>query len=211
MDAVNIIELKRDGRVKGRSCTNGSKQRSYFTEYESVASPTVSLEGMMSTLLTGAYEGREHISFDVPGTFLQAEMSEDKLVLLKFRSSMAEMMYEVNQYKQYLRKENDKTVLYCKVIKAIYGCIESALQWYKLFSVKDLGFVLNSFDKCVANKMVNGKQLTIAWYVDDCIASHMEKTVLDEFGKVMIKEFGEITITTGSEHDFLGMDQNKYG
>ena len=27
LDAVNIMELKRDGRVKGRSCTNGSKQR----------------------------------------------------------------------------------------------------------------------------------------------------------------------------------------
>ena len=54
----------------------------------------------MSTLLIGAYEGREHISFDVPGAFLQAEMSEDKLVLLKFRGSMAEMICEVNpEYK----------------------------------------------------------------------------------------------------------------
>jgi len=42
LDAVNIIELKRDGRLKERSCANGSKQRSYLTEYESVASPTVS-------------------------------------------------------------------------------------------------------------------------------------------------------------------------
>ncbi len=63
---MNIIELKRDGRVKGRSCANGSKQRSYLTEYES---PAVSLEGIMSTLLIGAYEGREHISFDVSGAF----------------------------------------------------------------------------------------------------------------------------------------------
>ena len=47
LDAVNIIELKRDGRVKGRSCANGSKQRSYLTEYESVTSPTVSLEGRL--------------------------------------------------------------------------------------------------------------------------------------------------------------------
>ena len=45
-------------------------------EYESVASPTVSLEGMMSIFLIGAYEGREHISFDVPGAFLQAEMPD---------------------------------------------------------------------------------------------------------------------------------------
>ena len=47
LDAVNLIELKRDGRLKGRSCANGSKQRSYLTEYDTVASPTVSLEGFL--------------------------------------------------------------------------------------------------------------------------------------------------------------------
>ena len=50
LDAVNLIEPKRDGRLKGRSCANGSKQRSYLTEYDSVASPTVSLEGFFTTV-----------------------------------------------------------------------------------------------------------------------------------------------------------------
>ena len=30
LDVVNLIELKRDGAIKGRSCANGSKQRSYL-------------------------------------------------------------------------------------------------------------------------------------------------------------------------------------
>ena len=30
-----------------------------------------------------------------------------------------------------------------------------------------LGFQLNPFDHCVANKLVNGKQLTVTWHVDD--------------------------------------------
>ena len=30
LDAVNIIEEKCDGRVKGRTCANGSKQRAYL-------------------------------------------------------------------------------------------------------------------------------------------------------------------------------------
>jgi len=135
-------------------------------------------------------------------------MPDDKLVLLKFKGRMADMLADVNEkYRSHVVRENGKSVLYIKVIRAIYGCIESALQWYKLFTevLVGLGFTLNDYDKCVANKMVNGKQLTIAWHVDDCIASHMEKTVLDEFGKIMIKEFGEMTITTGNEHNFLGM------
>ena len=94
LDAVNIIELERDGRLKGRSCANGSKQRSYLKEYDSVASPTVSLEGGFTMLLIGAHEGREHISFDVPGAFLQVEIPDDELVLLRFKGRMAEMLGE---------------------------------------------------------------------------------------------------------------------
>ena len=208
LDAVNLIELKRDGRLKGRSCANGSKQRSYLTEYDSVASPTVSLEGFFTTLLIGAYEEREHISFDVPGAFLQAEMPDDKLVLLRFRGRMADMLGEVNnEYYKHIKYENGKKVLYVKVIRAIYGCIESALQWYKLFTttLQDMGFTINPYDKYIANKLVNGSQLTVAWHVDDCLASHKDSKVLDEFADNMIKEFGAMTITKGMDHDFLGM------
>ena len=58
---------------------------------------------------------------------------------------------------------------------------------------------------CVANKMINGKQCTIAWHVKDCIVSHMEKEVLKQISGIMQTEFGEIKITVGNEHDFLGI------
>ena len=38
-----------------------------------------------------------------------------------------------------------------------------------LFSSNDLeneGFVINPYDPCVANKIVDGKQFTVAWHVD---------------------------------------------
>ena len=59
--------------------------------------------------------------------------------------------------------ENNKKILYLRLLKALYGCVKSALLWYELFSttLKDMGFVLNPYDECVANKMVNGKQCTI--------------------------------------------------
>ena len=47
--------------------------------------------------------------------------------------------------------------------------------------------------------------MTMSWHVDDCIASHVDQDVLDEFGIIMIKEFGEMEITSGNIHDFLGM------
>ena len=165
-----------------------------ISEYDSVASPTVSLEGIITTLLIGAYEGRKHISFDIPGAFLQAEMPDNELVLLRFKGKIAEMLGEINEnYIQHIQYEKGKKVLYVKVIRAIYGCIVSALQWYKLFSntLQKLGFTLNPYDKCIANKMINGKQMTISWHVDDCIASHVDQGVLDEFGKIMIKNLEE--------------------
>ena len=43
-----------------------------------------------------------------------------------------------------------------------------------------MGFKLNNYDQCVANKMIEGKQCTIIWYVDDNIISHMNSQVDDQ-------------------------------
>ena len=66
---------------------------------------------------------------------------------------------------------------------AIYGLIVLAILFYKKLvgNLIKYRFILNPYDPCVANKMVNGKQLTISWHVDDMKASHMEPRVLDDF------------------------------
>ena len=53
--------------------------------------------------------------------------------------------------------------------------IKSAILWYNLYvgSLKDMGFQINPYDLCVSNRDINGKQCTIAWYVDDNEVSHM--------------------------------------
>ena len=103
--------------------------------------------------------------------------------------------------------ENGKRVLYVKVLRAIYGCIESALLWYELYvkTLKGMGFVLNPYDRCVANKEINGKQCTIAWYVDDNKISHMDPKVVTEILDAIKGHFGELVISRGNEHDLLGM------
>ena len=83
MEAVNLIKEKQGGEVKGRTCANGSKQRKYLRSDESVASPTVSTEGMIGSFVIDAYENREIGSFDIPGAYLHANMKHDgKCVLL---------------------------------------------------------------------------------------------------------------------------------
>ena len=47
--------------------------------------------------------------------------------------------------------------------------MKSALLFYrKLVSeLQEMGFEINPYDPCVANKMVNGMQMAIRWHVDD--------------------------------------------
>ena len=56
------------------------------------------------------------------------------------------IMCSVNpEYNKYVRYENGKKVLNLKVIRAIYGCMYSALQWYNLYALtlKGLGVKTN--------------------------------------------------------------------
>ena len=66
----------------------------------------------------------------------------------------------------------------------------------------------NQYDSCVVNKMVDGKQLTMAWHVDDLKVFHEKEEVLDEFVGMMQNEFGKdapLSISCGPVQDYLGM------
>ena len=73
LPAVNLIKEKWNGVIKGRSCVDGSKQRKYLKQDESVASPTASLEYLLVSLLIDAYEGRDVGTYDVPSAHLQSK------------------------------------------------------------------------------------------------------------------------------------------
>jgi hypothetical protein len=65
-------------------------------------------------------------------------------------------------------------VLYLQPLMAWHGCLKSALLWYELFTgmLQGMDFKLNLYDTCVANKMVEEKECTVAWYVVDNKISH---------------------------------------
>ena len=56
--------------------------------------------------------------------------------------------------------------------------------------------------------MVNGKQLTVAWHVDDLKVLHAEESALDDFIAMMEKEFGTnapLSVSRGPVQEYLGM------
>ena len=84
LEAVNLIKEKRTGKIKGRTCANGSKQKRYLKRGETISSPTVSLEAMTGTLAIDIKEDRDVAIFNVPGAYLQAEMPKEKKLLMKY-------------------------------------------------------------------------------------------------------------------------------
>jgi hypothetical protein len=121
------------------------------------------MKSVMITAALEAHEGWDVTVVDVPGAFLSADMDEE--VAMALRERFMELMLKTapNIYRKYITLDsNNQPVMYVLLQKALYGCLQSALLFYKKL-VKDLktkGFNLNRYDPCVANKMVRGKQFT---------------------------------------------------
>ncbi|KAG7353002.1 reverse transcriptase RNA-dependent DNA polymerase [Nitzschia inconspicua] len=204
-----FLKEKRCGTIKGRGCADGRKQRLYKTK-EETSSPALSIEALFLSCVIDAYERRYVLTCDIPGAFMQAEM--DELLHLKLDGTILEILLRMEpSYCQYVAYENGKKVLYAQLDKALYGAVQSALLfWKKLtaFVVDVLGFEINPYDECVANKIINGKQCTIAWYVDDLKLSHEDPAVVEDIFTKLQAEFGKeapLTVTRGKVHNYLGM------
>ena len=92
----------------------------------------------------------------------------------------------------------------------------TALLLYQKFvgDLMTIGFELNPYDPCVANKTINGKQLTLVWHVDDIKASHVEAEVFTRMVKWLRKTYehlfkygsSKMKLCRGKIHDCLGMN-----
>ena len=97
------------------------------------------------------------------------------------------MLVNIDQglYAPYVPYKKDKKILYMKAVKAICGILRSALlfhcQWKK--GLIENEYIINPYDAYVANKIINGKQHTVTWHVDDLKISHMYPKVNKEFIK----------------------------
>ena len=103
------------------------------------------------------------MTFDIPGAFLHAD-NED-YVIIKMVGTLSKLMVKANPklYGQYVILEKGKSVLYLGLQKALYGMMKSALLFYrKLVSeLREMGFEINPYEPCVANKTINGTQMKI--------------------------------------------------
>ncbi len=76
-----------------------------------------------------------------------------------------------NVYRLYVMiGKKGKKQLLVRCLPALYGTLVALLLYYKKFvkRLKFKGFKLSPYDPWVANKQVNGKQLTVCFHMDNC-------------------------------------------
>ena len=154
--SITVIKAKRCGRIKGRNVADGRPQRNYIPKEDS-SSPTVGTESLFLSLVIDAFEGRHIVTADIAGAFLHAEM--DDFVLVKLDGPMVSYLVRANpnKYKDFVEYERNRRVIYLRLKRALYGCVKRSLLWWKLLTktlTEKMGFTLNPYDTCVANKTV---------------------------------------------------------
>ena len=100
-----FLKRKRCGRIKGRGCADGRKQRSN-TNKDDVSAPTVATEALLLTCLVDAMEERDVATVDIPGAFMQADMEGDD-VHMKLEGKMVHLLAQIDPklYRKYITDE----------------------------------------------------------------------------------------------------------
>ena len=77
-------------------------------------------------------------------------------------------------------------MLYVKVQKLLYGMLKSALLFYHQLrsDFESDEFMVNTYDPCITNKMVNYNQMMVSWHVDNFKTSHRDPWEITKMAKV---------------------------
>ncbi len=214
MENLIFLNEKRDETVKARMCANGSSQRAYIAR-EDVSSPTATTEAIITTGVIDAKQRRDVMTLDIPNAFVQTQipLNGDKIIM-KIRGQLVDILLELcpGVYDDYVRDEGRNKVVYVRMLRALYGMLISSILYYKKFrkDIESVGFEVNPYDICVANRTVNGKQQTVTWHVDDLKSSHVDPKVNDHFAiwcenTYGSDDLGHVKVVRGKVHDYLAM------
>jgi len=75
------------------------------------------------------------------------------------------------------------------MLKALYRMMIESILYYKKFrkEIESIRFEVNPLHICVANRMVNRKQHTVTWHIDDVKSSHVDSKV-NEHSNMEVKK-----------------------
>jgi hypothetical protein len=182
---------------------------------EEASSPTAASEAIIITGVIDEKQNRNVMTLDIPNAFVQTEISLDgDKIIMKIRGQLVEILLELCQgvYDDYVINEGKHKIIYVRMLKTLYGMLISSILYYKKFrkDIESIGFELNPYDICVANRKVNRKRQIVTWHVNDLKSSRIDKRGNDNFTQWCDKTYGSddlrhVKVVRGKTHDYMGM------
>ncbi len=138
--------------------------------------------------------------------------------MIRIRGHMVDILVKIapEVYQSYVTTDKlGNKVLLVECLNMLYGTMVASLLYYRKFtkSLLSQGYECYPYDPCVWNKVINGKQITICFHVDDCKISHDSSKVVDNTVELLRENYesisedgsGKMKVHQGKVHDYLGM------
>ena len=191
-------------KVKARLVAGGHQQDK--TVYaDKISSPTVATSSVFMIAIIAAGECREVATVDIPGAYLHADMPNDCVVHMRLNKYLSNLMMQLDcDYANYMT--DDGTVI-VRLDKGLYGCVQSAKLWYDRLCelLTELGYSINTEDRCVFNRLRGDNQTTICVHVDDLMITSKNKWDIDTAVKELETAFGSVSVNRGKVQNYIGM------
>ena len=104
---------------------------------------------------------------------------------MKVRGVLVDWLIELDHisYPKYVVYGNGTKFLYLEVIGAIYGMMVASLLWHQKLrkDLEEIKVLLNNYDPCVTNRVINTHQQIIPFHVNDILVLHVDTKVDSDF------------------------------
>ena len=192
-------------RLKGRCAAGGNHQDRKEYEWNETSSPTVALSSLFILLVVAMVQRMQSFNFDISGAYLNAKM--ERRVVVKFDRRLTKLLVElIPSWKRFVCP--DSGVIYCVLMKALYGCIEASKLWYNFFNniMLSMGFKPHAMDPCVFVRSgdTDDDLFIVCLYVDDGRGFCKKQALIDKF-RSDLSSAVKATFDFGLRSQYLGM------
>jgi len=121
------------------------------------SSPTAALHSLMACVAVASAHGLTKVGkIDVKGAFIQTEMTGPPLYIRctkELTRLIVEVLPAIGKY------VNADGILYCRLLKALYGCVQASKLWFDKLTkfLRTQGYEHAPTDPCVMRKVVDDK------------------------------------------------------
>jgi hypothetical protein len=189
--------------MKTRVVTGGNGQNLEDIPEKLRSAPTTATSSVNTVASIAASRNMEVATVDIKQAYLNADMESD--VFMWIPQPVADVLCDRDKTFLPFLNKNGKVLV--KLLKAQYGCVESAKLWYNHIStaIRGYGFQVNPFDQCLFQKQEGELWTYITLYVDDLMIVSDKKDKVDETIRLLTETYTDITVKRGKVHEYLGM------